>query len=145
MGIFDALIRLAFPNEAREPVLDVPEGPEDGRVGIHVVPYFGDDGRTFIPELTDAAVRNAIRSLDWEDGFHQVIVVRATGVSMETGGSLDPETGLAAAYRDLANDVMAVTRQAPESVAELEAIQCAFLKSGDAWRDVCAFDEASSR
>jgi hypothetical protein len=140
MGIFDALIRLAFPNEACELVLNIPEGPEDGRVGIHVIPYFGDEGREFIPELTEAAVRKAIRSLDWEDGFHQIVVIRAPGISMETGGSLDPEHGLAAAYRDNANDIVAVSRHAPESLAELEAIQFAFLKGGDAWRQVCAFD-----
>ena len=140
MGFFDALIRLAFPNEARDLISDPPESASDNRVGIHLIPCFGDEAKVFTHELTDEAVLHAIRSLDWEDGFHQVIVIRTPGVSMETSGSLDPEHGLAGVYRDSTTDTMAVTREAPASIADMEAIQRAFLKGGNAWRHVCAFD-----
>lgn len=139
MGIFEALIRLAFPEETR-----LREGADSDdaihhRTGIHVFPYFGEEEPVYVAELTDDAVRQAIRSLDWEHGFHQVIVVREPGVSMETSGSLLPAHGLSVVHEDGTSGAIMMARDVPETIPELEAIQLAFIKGGDAWRSVREF------
>ena len=131
MSIFEALIRLAFPDETRPLASDCSDVAIYQRIGIHIFPYFGEEETVYVAELTDGAVRQAIRSLDWEQGFHQVIVVREPGVSMETSGSLLPN------HRTTNATLMA--REVPETIPELEAIQLAFIKGGDAWRSVREF------
>ncbi|PZQ29514.1 MAG: hypothetical protein DI562_08685 [Stenotrophomonas acidaminiphila] len=139
MGIFEALIRLAFPDETRPLVSDSSDSGLHQRIGIHVFPYFGEEEPVYVAELTDDAVRQAIRSLDWEHGFHQVIVVREAGVSMETSGSLLPAHGLSVVHEDRTTGAIMMARVVPETIPELEAIQLAFIKGGDAWRSVREF------
>jgi hypothetical protein len=135
MGIFDALIRLAFPDETRERAPDTSDDDLYSRVGIHVFPYAGSGERSFIPDLTEDAVLHAIRDLDWEDGLHQVIVVRDPGIAMETSGSLLSD-GLSVVYQDRASGETVMAKDVPETIPELEAIQLAFIKGGDAWQHV---------
>lgn len=139
MGIFEALIRLAFPDETRPLVSDSSDSGLHQRIGIHVFPYFGEEEPVYVAELTDDAVQQAIRSLDWEHGFHQVIVVREAGVSMETSGSLLPAHGLSVVHEDRTTGAIMMAREVPETIPELEAIQLAFIKGGDAWRSVREF------
>ena len=139
MSIFEALIRLAFPDETRPLASDCSDVAIYQRIGIHIFPYFGEEETVYVAELTDGAVRQAIRSLDWEQGFHQVIVVREPGVSMETSGSLLPNHGLSVIHEDRTTNATLMAREVPETIPELEAIQLAFIKGGDAWRSVREF------
>jgi hypothetical protein len=145
MGIFDALLRLAFPDETRERAPDTTDDDLYNRVGIHVFPYAGSGERMFIPELTEDAVLRALRDLDWEDGLHQVVVVREPGVSMETSGSLLPADGLSVVYQDQASGETVMAREVPETIPELEAIQLAFIQGGDAWQNVRDYYRLPSR
>jgi hypothetical protein len=114
--------------------------PVESKVGVHVVPNFGDDPTEFTPLISKETVRAALKSVDWINGFHQVVVVTSPGISMEVGGSLDPEHGLSAVYRNRPEGVELVTREAPDTISQLEAILLAFLEPGESWRQVQEFD-----
>lgn len=58
---------------------------------------------------------------------------------MEVGGSLNPDHGLSAVYRNRPAKAEMVTKNAPDSIAELEAILLAFLKNDESWRKVQEF------
>ncbi|MFL6587832.1 MAG: hypothetical protein ACJ8GV_13240 [Luteimonas sp.] len=114
--------------------------PVESNVGIHLIPNFGDDSTIYFPKISEDAVRSALRSVDWVNGFHQVVVVLSPGTSMEVGGSLDPDHGLSAVYRNRNEQTEAVTKYAPETVDDMEAILIAFLKLGDDWTRVQEFE-----
>ena len=114
--------------------------PVESKIGIHVIPNFGDDPTVYLPIISEEAVRSALRSVDWVNGFHQVVVVLSPGTSMEVGGSLEPDHGLAAVYRNRHEQTEAVTKYAPEAVDDLEAILIAFLNLGDGWTRVQEFE-----
>jgi hypothetical protein len=136
-----AMLVLLLPACAPEPMRHAWEtDPIESRIGTHVIPNFGDDPARFSSEISEAGIRTALKSVDWESGFHQVIVVTAPGVSMEVGGSLDPDHGLSAVYRNRHERTELITRDAPRSIAELEAILLAFAKNDDSWRKIRAFD-----
>lgn len=139
MALFEALIRMAFPDETRPRERGDSDDAIYQRPGIHVMPYFGDDETVYVPALTEDAVRQAFRSLDWEDGLHHVIVVREPGVSMETSGSLLPAYGLSVIHEDRTTDTTMMAREVPETIPDLEDIQLAFIRGGDAWRSVREF------
>lgn len=128
------------------PATEIEKGSEwesdsiESRIGIHVIPSFGDEPTIYSQSLSEQAVLEAIASLDWIGGFHQVVVVTSPGTSMEVGGSLNPEHGLSAVYRNRVKGIHAVTKDAPEAVADLEAILVAFLKPGDDWMRVQEFE-----
>ncbi len=66
---------------------------------------------------------------------------------MEVGGSLNPDHGLSAVYRNRPTKTEMVTKNAPGSIADLEAILLAFLKKDESWRQVQEFgfhDERSN-
>ncbi|MGY0613411.1 hypothetical protein [Luteimonas sp. A501] len=134
------LLSILLPTSAAAQTPDWETDPTESRVGIHVIPNFGDDPTVYSPEITEAAIRSALKSVDWVAGFHQVVVVFAPGTSMEVGGSLDPEHGLSAMYRNRREEIVAVTREAPETVSDLEAILLAFIKPGEGWKQVQEFD-----
>jgi hypothetical protein len=114
--------------------------PIESKVGIHVIPNFGGDPVTFFPVISDDTVRSALQSVDWVNEFHQVVVVTSPGTSMEVGGSLNPDHGLSAVYRNRQENIEAVTKDAPETVEDMEAILVAFLKPGDIWKQVQEFE-----
>jgi hypothetical protein len=108
--------------------------PIESTVGIHVIPNFGDDAIVSTPAISDAAIGTALRSVDWISGFHQVVVVTSPGVSMEVGGSLAPEHGLSAMFRDRHDRTDAVIVDAPETVEEMERILTIFSRGDDVWK-----------
>jgi hypothetical protein len=114
--------------------------PVESKVGIHIIPNFGDDPAVYSPTISEDAVRSALRSVDWINGFHQVVVVLSPGTSMEVSGSLNPDHGLSAIYRNRMEQTEAVTKDAPETVDDMEAILIAFLKPGDSWTGVQEFE-----
>lgn len=134
------LLSILLPTSAPAQAPAWEKDPTESRVGIHVIPNFGDDPTVYSQEITEAAVRSALKSVDWATGFHQVVVVLSPGTSMEVGGSLDPEHGLSAMYRNRHKGIEAVTRDAPKTVSDLEAILLAFIKPGDGWKQVRKFD-----
>lgn len=136
-----AMLALLLPACAPEPARYAWEThPVESRIGTHVIPNFGDDPTRFSTEVTEKSIRTALKSVDWENGFHQVVVVTAPGVSMEVGGSLDPDQGLSAVYRNRHERTELITKDAPRSIAELEVILLAFAKQDDSWRKVREFD-----
>ena len=48
--------------------------PTESIVGIHVISNFGNDPAEYSPEISEAAVRSALKSVDWVTGFHQVVM-----------------------------------------------------------------------
>ncbi len=112
----------------------------ESNVGIHVIPNFGADPTVFSSTISDDAIRAALRSVDWINGFHQVIVVTSPGISMEVGGSLDPQHGLSAMYRDRHDRLDAVIVDPPETVTEMESILISFIRQDDSWRQEYEFD-----
>ena len=139
-SIFATLLALLLPASAPQQVHAWQDDPIESRVGIHIVPNFGDDPTEFNPDVSTDAVRTALKSVDWVNGFHQVVVVTAPGISMEVGGSLNPDHGLSAIYRNRLEGQEAVTRDAPETISQLEAILLAFIEPGDSWQQVQVFD-----
>ena len=136
-----AVLAVLLPACAPDPIAHAWEtDPVESRVGTHVIPNFGDDPMHFSAETTEESIRAALNGVDWKNGFHQVVVVTAPGVSMEVGGSLDPDHGLSAVYRDRREGVELITKDAPRSIAELEAILIAFAKQDGSWRKVREFD-----
>ena len=138
--ILAVLLALLLPACAAAPSSVWQSDPIESRVGIHVVPNFGDDPTIYKPKISKEGVRAALESVDWVNEFNQVVVVTSPGISMEVGGSLNPQHGLSAVYRNRHKGVEAVTRDAPESIEQLEAILLAFLEPGDKWQDVQKFD-----
>jgi hypothetical protein len=114
--------------------------PTESNVGIHVIPNFGDDPTVFSPTISNDAIHAALRSVDWINGFHQVVVVTAPGISMEVGGSLDQEHGLSAMYRDRHDRVDAVIVNPPETIEEMESILISFIRQDGSWRQEYEFD-----
>ena len=139
-SIFETLVSFLLPTSAPRKIYAWQDDPIESTVGIHVVPHFGDDPTEFYSEISQDSVRAALRSVDWENGFHQVVVVISPGISMEVGGSLNPDHGLSACYRNRLEGSEAVTREAPETISRLEAILLAFLEPGDSWQQVQVFD-----
>ena len=113
--------------------------PVESKVGIHVLSNFAQDIYVFSEGVTEKNVRDALQSVDWIGGFHQIVVVTSPGISMEVGGSLNPDDGLSAVYRDRTRGIEAVTKEGPEDIAALQAILLAFLKPGDDWQQVQEF------
>ena len=134
------LLTLLLPVSAAAQVHDWETDPIESKVGIHVIPNFGDSPTVYSPKISDKAVRSALRSVDWVNGFHQVVVVLSPGISMEVGGSLNPDHGLSAVYRNRNEQTEAVTKSAPETVDDMEAILIAFLKPGGGWTRVQEFE-----
>lgn len=134
------LLSTLLPTSAAAQTAAWETDPTESMVGIHVIPNFGNDPTEYSPEISEAAVRSALKSVDWVEGFHQVVVVLSPGTSMEVGGSLDPEHGLSAVYRNRREGIHAVTREAPETVNDLQAILLAFIEPGDGWQQVQEFD-----
>ena len=134
-----ALLAMLLPATSPQSASTWETDPIESRVGIHVVANFGDDPTVFSSDISPQAVQAALRSLDWVNGFHQVVLVISPGVSMEVGGSLNPEHGLSAVHRNRPQSLEAVTKDAPADIARLEAIFLAFIRRDDSWQQVQEF------
>lgn len=115
-----------------DPVDDVP--------GLHVLSDYGAEHRFVDRNPTEETIRATIRSLDWVGGFHQVLLVTSPGVSLEVGGSLDPEDGLASVYRDSKNEVFRVTREPPTTVRNMEDLLVSFFLGDGRWEQMYDYD-----
>lgn len=133
-SLFAKILALLVPDSSIA-AADWRVDPVESKAGIHVVSNFGEEEVFFSADISVQTIKKALRSVDWEGGFHEVTVVLTPGVSMDVGGSLSPEHGLSAMYRNRLEYVEAVSREAPESVAQMEAILLAFIEPGDGWKD----------
>lgn len=132
-GIAEAVGRPLPAKRSAEPVV---EGEAGRKVGLHVLSDFGAR-HEFISETPNRRlIQSTMRALDWETGFHQVILVRAPGVSMEVGGSLDPGDGLSSTFQDENEDVIRVTMEPPKTVREMEAILVSFMNDDGQWEQM---------
>lgn len=102
--------------------------PSETEVGIHVISNFGKQQRIVTSIISERTIHDTLQSLDWDNGFYQVVVVTSRGVSMEVGGSLDPGHGLSAVYGNRTGRTEAVTMNPPETVEEMESILFAFIR-----------------
>jgi hypothetical protein len=117
----------------------VVEGPEGRKIGLHVLSDFGDT-HTFVAEVPKRRIIvSTIRTLDWETGFHQIILVKEPGVSLEVGGSLNPDDGLSAVYTDEKRNVCEVTSSPPETIEDMVALLVSFLTGGGRWEQMYDF------
>ncbi|HBS54110.1 MAG TPA: hypothetical protein DEA38_00040 [Stenotrophomonas sp.] len=140
-SLFSAVLKLIWPFPVQE------EGEEGGAADanlaftprVHVISDFGDAHHLAANEATPQTIRDALQSVDWVHGFHQVVVVVEPGVSMEVGGSLDPQHGLSAMYENHAEGVQAVIIDPPSSVDEMQDILLSFIEGGDTWKNEYAF------
>ena len=134
-GILTALRSLFGAKTAKSPT-QVTDAPEGRAVGLHVLSDFGDT-HEFVSEAPDRRlIMSTLRTLDWRNGFHQVILITEPGVSMEVGGSLDPSDGLSSIYQDENNDIYRVTAKPPSTVDEMEAILVSFCQGDGKWEQM---------
>ncbi len=108
-----------------DPVEDVP--------GLHVLSEYGERHTLVDESPTEEAIRATIRRLEWVEGFHQVVLVTAPGVSLEVGGSLDPSVGLSSVHRDRRNRIHRVTEEPPTTVNDMEDLLVSFHRGDGRW------------
>ncbi len=137
---------LGSDTDAQEPVSDrdttgqLSGDPTNDVPGLHVLSDYGAE-HTFVGKSpTERTIRATIRDLDWVNGFHQVILVTAPGVSLEVGGSLDPQDGLSAMYRDWKKNDHRVTREPPTTVKNMEDLLVSFHRGDGRWEQMYTFD-----
>ena len=140
--VFGLLVNMVYEPYTRteEPVgIVIPDVP-----GLYVLS--GEDSQFSVvghnPE--EESIRTTIRSLDWDGGFHAVFLVRSRGVSLEVGGSLDPDIGLSSAYRDRKNDDYRVIREAPATVKSMEDLLVSFHLGERRWEQMSDYELISS-
>ncbi|MDD1508906.1 hypothetical protein [Pseudomonas sp. CNPSo 3701] len=109
-------------------------------VGLHVISGFGEKYSFISNSPNDIDISNTIDNLDWEGGFHQVILVTSPGISIEVGGSLDPSDGLSSVYRDLNKEIYRVTVEPPATVEEIKAILLSFHSGDNKWESMYQYE-----
>ena len=123
-----------------KPTVRVTDGPDGERVGLHVLSDYGDIHRFISDTPNRRIIIDTIRELDWENGFHSVILIKQPGLSLEVGGSLDPSDGLSSVYTDEANGAVEVTIDPPQSIGEMENLLVDFLGAAGRWRQMHQFN-----
>jgi hypothetical protein len=94
---------------------------------------YGDKHQFITEKPTKEIILTTIKDLDWENGFHQVIIVALPGEYMEVGGSLDPSDGLSVLYEEGGKQF--VTKEAPKTIEEITAFLLAYLTDGEEWKN----------
>ncbi len=123
------------PADAEEPGSD----PIEDVPGLHVLSYGAE--HTLVDKYpSERSIRATIRNLDW-DGFHQVLLVTSSGVSLEVGGSLDPDIGLASVHRDWKKEIYRVTREPPTTVQNMEDLLVSFYLGDGRWERMYDYEE----
>ena len=117
--------------------------PSESIKGIHLLYEYGAKYSFLSKQVSPAIIRRELGKLDWKNNFFQFVVVVEPGISMEVGGSLNPQDGLSAMYRDRHKRVDAVIISPPTSVNEMEEILVSFIKADGAWKDKYAFEFVS--
>jgi len=128
------------PTDAQEPSDD----PVEEIPGLHVLSEYGDQHRFLDKNPTEETIRATIRGLDWVGGFHQVLLVKSPGVSLEVGGSLHPDDGLASVYRDWQNNIYRVTREPPTTVKNMEDLLVSFHLGDGRWEQTYNYEQIPS-
>ncbi len=124
------------PADAEEPDSD----PIEDVPGLHVLSYGAE--HTLVDKYpSERSIRATIRNLDWVDGFHQVLLVTSSGVSLEVGGNLDPDIGLASVYRDWKKEIYRVTREPPTTVQNMEDLLVSFYLGDGRWERMYDYEE----
>ena len=137
-SVFARLLSLLGIGSAKSTV-QVVEEPVGSKIGLHVLSDFGET-HVFVSETPNRRlIISTIRALDWDSGFHQVILISAPGVSMEVGGSLDSSNGLSSIYQDENRDIARVTASPPKTVEDMEAILVSFLAGDGRWERMYDF------
>lgn len=116
------------------------EDPSETVVGIHLLTDYGSGYQFLSRELSDKKVREEINKLEWQRRFYQLVVVTKPGISMEVGGSINPNVGLSAMYRDRHNRIDAVIISPPSTVDEMAEILIAFLREDESWKKEYEFE-----
>jgi len=88
---------------------------------------------------TDEDIENLIDSLEWVESFHQVILVLSPDVSMEVGGSMNPEDGLSAVYRNKEKGIHWVTEFPPSNTGQMIQILTLFKSEDESWEKLYGF------
>lgn len=107
--------------------------PTDDVPGLHVLTDYEAQQILVDKNPTEDVIRATIRSLDWHEGFHRVLLVTSPGVSLEVSGSLDPDYGLSSTHRDLNNSIIRSIKEPPISVAHLEDLLVSFHLGDGRW------------
>ena len=124
---------------------EVPGGdPVDDVPGLHVLSDYGSRHGLIDRNPTETTIRTTIRDLDWVAGFHQVILVTSPGISLEVGGSLDPDDGLAAVYRDSRNNIFDCPSEPPTTIQTMEDLLVSFLSGDGRWKRMLDFEQIPS-
>jgi len=132
------LVELCFGSDIHteepsgDPLPDVP--------GLHVLSEYGAQHKFVDNTPTEETIRVTVRGLDWVEGFHQVLLVTSPGVSLEVGGSLDPQDGLASVYRDCKNEIFRVTREPPTTVENMEELLVSFYLGDGRWEQMYDYE-----
>ena len=108
--------------------------------GLHVLSADGAQDRLVDKNPTVDIIRATIGSLDWAEGFHHVVLVTSPGVSLEVGGSLDPDIGLSSSYADENNSVVRIIRDAPVSVEHMEDLLVSFHLGDGRWEKLNEYE-----
>lgn len=102
------------------------------KMRLRILSDYGARERVVSEDATPEIIESTMNSLDWE-GFHQVVLERSKGDSLEVGGSLNPEDGLSALREE--NGTQKVISDPPTSVGEMTAILLSYLSQGDKWKE----------
>ncbi len=114
--------------------------PIDTVPGLHVVSDFEGRHEFIDGQPDEALIRETVRRLDWVDGFHHVVLVTAPGEYLEVSGSLNPEHGLSSSYRHDERKLHWVSREPPESVAQMEDLLVSFSLGDGRWERMLHYD-----
>jgi len=109
-------------------------------VGLHVISGFGEKYSFISNSPSDIEISTMVDDLDWEGGFHQVILVTSPGISIEVGGSLAPSDGLSSVYRDLNKEIYRVTVEPPNTTEEMKAILLSFHAGDNKWESMYQYE-----
>lgn len=114
--------------------------PEHEKLGLHVYSGFGNKHYFITSRPTVEKIRKTLSALDWEEDFHQVVLVISPGESIEVGGSLNPNDGLSSVYRNNNENIYRVTRVPPSTVKEMERILISFVRGDGLWESMYIYE-----
>ena len=107
--------------------------PVVNTVGLHVLSDYGDKHRFITDKPTKEIVLQAINELDWENKFHQVIIVNSPSAYMEVGGSLNPSDGLSVLYKE--NGKQFVIKVPPKKIEDMSNFLLSYLPTDNSWKN----------
>lgn len=118
--------------------IDFEPAKEYTEVGIHALSEFGEEYRFVSDRITENAVIEAVRSMDWGNGIQHVFCTISRGVSMEVSGSFND--GLSGVYFNGPENVRQVTSIPPQDVSEMIELMVSFVRGDEIWRTKYGFN-----